>query len=214
MFEKLTIAIVSFVLGIFLFKYREQYLTKIKRDNIKKRLRGKLLFWIFEEWGEEFENIFLVGYALSQKFDYLDNFQLLKENKTLLTEEIEKRLVEVKNSINENELSKSLTSLIPNMHEKQFELLVGKLNNYQSKIENGTLLLSKEEVGALKSSTQIYYLNLESHLIQLIDKVKQIFYYLRYTKKLESESINSDLIELSKLSVRTTMAIALLQKRI
>jgi hypothetical protein len=135
MYEKLFIALFSFVLGVLLFKYREWYSEGSKRKKVYKKLKAKILFWIIEDWGEKFEKIFIVGHALSMKYNPIGNISELESQRKLVDDEIESSISEVKNQFSESSISKDFIDSIPKLHEKRFDSVIEHFDNYLKKID-------------------------------------------------------------------------------
>ena len=210
MYEKLFIALFSFILGVLLFKYREWYSEGSKRKKVLKKLKAKILFWIIEDWNGKFEKVFIVGHALSLKYNPIENINELESQKKLVDDEIESRISEVKNQFSNSSVSKDFIDSIPKLHEKQFDAIIEHFDNYLKKIDESRFLISLTEIDHLDSNIQVQYYDFESKLSSLLSNGKGFFYALRYDDNITPEEIDNRLVDLCRSSIQTTFSMYLL----
>lgn len=207
MIEELLITfLVTIYGGIALFLYREKHFMKKERNEIRKKLRFKIFFWIIDEWGGKLENIFIIGHAISKKYNYMIDFENIEEIKKNIDEEIDSGLNNVSESFKNNDVVNDLIKEIPEMNEKHFEYLIEHFNSFLLDLKDGTILLNKDEIVKLDGMTQLLYYDFYSKLDTIIDQGKSFFYTLRYSQEINDEQIKEIMLDLIKSGTICTMS--------
>lgn len=127
--------------GIIVFIYRDNYLKNKQMRELKEKLKAKIIHWQLDYTGESFYKIFIIGHALSEKYDFYSHLDSIEKYKENVDKEIDKRLEKVGEEFKQSEIANEIINKVPKMHEKVFKLWINEIEKLEANLKDGTNLI-------------------------------------------------------------------------
>jgi len=207
--------ILTLITGILIFIFREEIKKYNNRKEVEKKLRAKILFWILDSFGDKLEPLFIVGNALSSKYDYISNPDKIEDYKKNIDSEISIRIVPVKESLNKSNIGKELLSFFPKIKADRYNSILEYLVKFETNLKDGIILLDKSDLGKLKVHAQIGYHEFYQQLSMLIISARSLIFTLRHESETsDPKEIDDSIIELLKAGTKSIISMNLLLNQI